>query len=233
MKKPFNIYLSLWLILFAVFNAITFFTPDEWNGMYKFGGAFWVGYAFIVIAFIGQLLIAYKALSEERKEKLFLNIPMFKVSYAGLIATIVVGAAVMLIYELPKWLGGLACFIVLAINYTAVIKTGAAAEIVDNTSKKVKESISFIRTLTADVNNLTAAVSKPEIKDLCKKLYEAVRYSDPMSIDELAYLDGEIRSEFSRFSGNAKRGDTVATQNSYNKLVALINDRNRKIKEMK
>ena len=74
MNKKFKYYALIWVILLAVFNVICFVTPNEAYGMNKFGGAFWSGYIFITIAFIGQLICAFIALKTEDKTKLFLNI---------------------------------------------------------------------------------------------------------------------------------------------------------------
>lgn len=76
MNKKFKYYALIWAILLAVFNVICFITPDETAGMSKFGGAFWAGYIFITIAFIGQLVCAYIALKTDDKTKLFYNIPL-------------------------------------------------------------------------------------------------------------------------------------------------------------
>ena len=71
MKKTFNYYSICWLISLAVFNVISFVTPNEIAGISKFTGAFWVGYIFITLAFIGQLGCAYNAFKAENLKKLF------------------------------------------------------------------------------------------------------------------------------------------------------------------
>ena len=47
MKKSFKIYSLIWAICIAVFNVITFVTPNEIGGVSKFSGSFWVGYIFM------------------------------------------------------------------------------------------------------------------------------------------------------------------------------------------
>ena len=83
MKKTFNYYSICWLISLAVFNVIAFVTPNEIAGISKFTGAFWVGYIFITLAFIGQLGCAYNAFKAENLKKLFYNIPLISVSYGS------------------------------------------------------------------------------------------------------------------------------------------------------
>ena len=109
MNKKFKYYALIWAILLAVFNVICFVTPSEAAGMSKFGGAFWAGYIFITLAFIGQLVCAYFALKTDDKTKLFYNIPIIRVSYTGLILTLVFGALCMAIPNLPNWVGIIVC----------------------------------------------------------------------------------------------------------------------------
>lgn len=232
MNKKFKYYALIWAILLAVFNVICFITPDEAAGMSKFGGAFWAGYIFITIAFIGQLVCAYIALKTDDKTKLFYNIPIIRVSYTGLILTIVFGALCMAIPNLPNWVGIIACLLVLAFTAITVIKAKAAADIVENIDAKVKAKTIFVKTLTVDAESLFARATTSEAKEACKKVYEAVRYSDPMSNDALAGVESQIALKFIEFS-NAVTGSAENASALADELVVLIGDRNKKCKVLK
>lgn len=232
MNKKFKYYALIWAILLAVFNVICFITPDETAGMSKFGGAFWAGYIFITIAFIGQLVCAYIALKTDDKAKLFYNIPIIRVSYTGLILTLVFGALCMAIPNLPNWVGIIVCLLVLAFTAIAVIKAKAAADVVENIDAKVKAKTIFVKTLTVDAENLFARATTPEAKDACKKVFEAVRYSDPMSNDALAGVESQITLKFNELS-EAVSGGADNVKNIADELVVLIGDRNRKCKLLK
>ena len=114
MKKTFGFFSIIWAIFLALFNVIVFVTPNEAGGMTKFGGAFWVGYIFITIAFIGQLVCAFFAFKPSDKQKVFYNIPLVTISYAGLIVMLIAGTACMAIPNLPNWIGIIVCAIALA-----------------------------------------------------------------------------------------------------------------------
>lgn len=232
MNKKFKYYAIVWAILLAVFNVICFVTPGEAAGMSKFGGAFWAGYIFITIAFIGQLVCAYIALKTDDKTKLFYNIPIIRVSYTGLILTLVFGALCMAISNLPNWVGIIVCLLVLAFTAIAVIKAKAAADVVENIDAKVKAKTIFVKTLTVDAENLFARATTPEAKDACKKVFEAVRYSDPMSNDALAGVESQITLKFNEFS-NAMAGGAENIAALSDELVVLIGDRNKKCKLLK
>ncbi|MBQ5361946.1 MAG: hypothetical protein IIU63_01235, partial [Clostridia bacterium] len=78
--KKFGVYSAIWAVVLGIFNLIVFLTPSEAGGMYKFGGAFWVGYIAITVAFVAQLVCAFFALKEKNQTKLFYNIPLIKIS---------------------------------------------------------------------------------------------------------------------------------------------------------
>lgn len=233
MKKNFKIYVIAWIILLALFNAIVFVVPAEAAGMNKFSGAFWSGYIFITLAFLGQLACAYKAFGAENAEKLFYHIPLITISYTGLTATIIAGAVCMVIPNLPNWVGIILCMVILVLTALSVLKAGAAAELVENTDKNVKVKTLFIKSLTVDAEGLMARALSPEIKAEVKEVYEAVRYSDPMSCDALSDIESQIMIKFSDFSDAVTANDFDAVQSTSGELIILLNDRNKKCKLLK
>ena len=232
MKKLFKLYAIVWIILLAVFNVICFVTPSEAAGMSKFGGAFWAGYIFITIAFIGQLVCAFLALKTDSLLKLFYNIPIIRVSYTGLILTLIFGTLCMVIPDLPNWVGIIVCLLILAFTAIAVIKANAASDIVGSIDTKVKAKTLFIKSLTVDAESLLARASTPEAKEACKKVFESIRYSDPMSNDALSGLESQITLKFNEFSNAVTSGgDNI--ESLANELVILLGDRNKQCKVLK
>lgn len=232
MNKKIKVYALVWLILFALFNVLCFVTPNESVGMSKFGGAFWAGYIFITIAFIGQLVCACIALKTDDKTKLFYNIPIIRLSYTGLILTMIFGGLCMVIPDLPNWVGILICLLILAFNAIAVIKAKAAADIVENVDTKVKTQTFFIRSLTVDADTLMASAESDEAKAACRKVYEALRYSDPMSNEALATVENQIAQKFGALSSAVTVGSANIDKLA-DELVVLIGDRNKKCKLVK
>lgn len=233
MKKTFSLFGIIWAIFLALFNVIVFVTPSEAGGMSKFAGAFWVGYIFITIAFIGQLVCAYFAFKESDKQKLFYNIPLVKISYTGLIIMLIAGTACMAVPDLPNWLGVIICLLVLAFTAVAVIKATVAATVVAETDQKIKVKTIFIKAITVDAEHLMSTVKTAELKALAKKVYEAVRYSDPMSNAALVETEEKIQNAFSEFE-NAVNGENFELASSAaDELLSLIDLRNKKCKLLK
>ncbi len=233
MNKRFKTYAIIWAILFALFNAICFVTPSEAAGMRKYGGAFWVGYIFITLAFIGQLICSYIAFKPDNLQKLFYHIPLITISCTGLIVMLVVGGLAMAIPNLPNWAGIIICLLVLAFSVIAVITAKAAGTIVTNIDEKIKTNTAFIKEMTVEAQNLMNRAKAPMLKALCSKVYEALRYSDPMSNENLADIEDRIKEEFATFTDAVLSDNLDLTESSGNELVNLIGERNSKIRMVK
>lgn len=233
MNKNFKFYLSVWTILFAIFNIAVFVSPSETAGMSKFGGAFWVGYIFITLAFIGQLAVSFIALKNENLQKLFYKISLVRISYTGLILTVIFGTLCMVIPNMPNWIGIIICFAVLGFNAISVIKADFAADTVSEIDGKIKTQTAFIKSLTADAENLMNKATTDEIKAECKKVYEAVRYSDPMSDDALDTTESQITLKFSELTTAVNDNNLETVKKTANETIILLDDRNKKCRLLK
>ena len=232
MKKVFKFYSAIWAVLLALFNVISFVSVG-WSGIEKFTPSFWLGYIFITIAFIGQITCTYFALNDNDIKKTFYNISLISTSYTGLILSFIFGGLCMLISPLPYWVGIILCAIVLVFNIIAVIKASAAIDIVSGIDEKVKENILFIKSLTVDAEGLISRAKNETIKAECKRVYEAVRYSDPMSSDSLSGVEGDITIKFSKFSEAVISEDSVTVATLADEIIILLGDRNKKCRLLK
>ena len=233
MKKSIGVYSVIWAICLAIFNVITFVTPNEIGGVSKFTASFWVGYVFITVAFIGQLVCAFFALKAENIKKMFYRIPMISISYTGLILMLIAGGIFMAIPTLPEWIGIIVCVAILAFNAIAVIKATAAAEVVGGIDEKVKTQTFFVKSLAADAQSLMASAKSDELRTEAKKVYEAIRYSDPMANDALAELDIQIKRQFNAFSDAVKAEDDELAKETADALAEIIERRNQECKLLK
>lgn len=233
MKKAFRSYLIYWAILFALFNIIVFATPNELGGYVKIGGAFWSGYIFIALAMIGQLVCTLIALNQETLTKVFYNVPIIRLGRGAMIVSFILGTLCMMIPDLPNWVGMVLCVFVLGLYARAIVKAGAAAEIIADIDEKVESETMFIRNLTSEAELLQSQAKTTEAKALCKKVYEALRYSDPMSSALLSSIEYDIDCEFAKFSNAVKAEDAEGIKAIGETVLFLIADRNKKCLTMK
>ena len=64
-------------------------------------------------------------------------------------------------------------------------------------------------------------------------MYEAVRYSDPMSNEALAGVETQITLKVSELTDGVENSDIELVKKTVREIVILINDRNRKCKLLK
>ncbi len=224
MKKYFKYYGICWAIALVVFNVITFVVTNETIGLTSVGSSFWVGYAFITIAFIGNLICGWLFFKEENKGKVFLNIPIINLAYSALIVSLIVGAVAMAVPQIPYWIGVIVDVLVLAFYAIAIVKVSAAANIVNDVEQKVKVQTFFIKSLTVDIEMLAEKEKNPEIKQQLKKLAEKAKYSDPTSNDALADLDSKIANKVNELKTAGNKLEII------NQIDLLLTDRNKKLK---
>ncbi|MCI8610042.1 MAG: hypothetical protein HFE73_10395 [Firmicutes bacterium] len=233
MNKGFKTYGLAWAVVFVVFQVICFVTPSDIAGVSKFDGPFWAGYIFIDLAFLGQLACAYVAFKEENLRKLFYSLSLITVSYTGLILMLVAGAAVMVIPGLPNWVGIIVCLVILAFTALSVIKAKVAVELVDRVDEETEEKTRFIKSLTADGAALLSRAKSQPYQDVCKKVYEALRYADPVSSQALAELESRITAKFAELKEAVDLEQAEKAEAAGEELIVYIKERNEKCKLMK
>lgn len=229
-NKLFQRFALIWLILLVLFNVIVFVLPESVTGNSRSSGAFWVGYAFITAAFLGHLGCAWAAFRADSLTKLFYNMPLLTISYTGLILTLISGALCMVVPFFPVWLGVILCCVILAFTAIVVLKAQTAADIVQNTEARVKAQTSTMRELTAQAESLIYQAKSEEARAECQKVYEALRYSDPVSNTSLNQIDLEISNRMNYFTKSINTDDVKKAEQLTVEIMQLISERNTKCK---
>lgn len=229
MKKGIKFYLPCWAIVLAVFNVVTFAVPITVN-VNKFTPSFWIGYTFITLMFIVQLVCSIVFFNQDSNDKKFLNIPVISLSYTALLVSIIVGAVAIAVPFVPYWVGIILDVLIVAFYAIAIISSKAAADTIENIDNKVKTQTFFIKSLTVDAENLLSRAKSDETKAIAKKVYEAIRYSDPMSSEALSSVESQITIKFNEFSNVVIEDDKPLAESIGNELIILVNDINKKCK---
>lgn len=234
MKKNFKFYFILWLILLAAFNAGIFLVRPVIPGyVLNDGAGFWTAWAFIMAAFTGNLVCAYFAFKTQSLKKLFYNLPLITVSYAGLIVMAVLGGALMLIPGCPAWIAAVVCLIAAAVTAAAVVRADWAGKAAGAVEEKVKAQTAFIKTATLDAQNIANRAKSPAISAACQKVYEALRYSDPMSSDALSAEEAKIAAKIEELAAAVNNADEETAGATADETVLLIKERNNKCRLLK
>ena len=227
MKKSFQYYVTIWAVFFAAFHAVVFSVPSvipEYP--VKYDSRFWIAWGLISVGFLVNLLCAFIAFRSENLQKLFYNLPLITVSRTVLIAVFIIGIALMLIPNYPKWIAVVVCIIVIAFQVIVILKAAWASDVVQSIDERTKEQTTFIRRMTAEAEMLVSRAKSDAIREECKKVYEALRYSDPRSCEELSEVEERISLEMHRFATAVAENTVEDTLTSATEVVHLIKERN-------
>lgn len=229
MKKAFKFYLIAWAIMFALFNIVVVALPKEFTILgvtyEKFGGASWVTLIVMELCFLLHLGLTALALNQRKLSGTFYRLPLIRLSYGCLVVTLILAVVAMLAI-IPSWVPLALTLLVLAIYLFAILKAGTAAALVEGVDRKVEAKTVFIKTLTVDASALMDRAKSEPVKTACKKVFEAVRYSDPMSTESLADVESRIRIEFDALTDAVLADDADNANASADELLTLIKERN-------
>ena len=228
MKKTFKLYIAAWAVMLALFNVVVFSVRALPGFKMVYDLRFWISWTVVILSYAGHLFCAYRAFDKENKDKFFLSIPLITLSYSATVVITVASGILMLIPNCPAWIAAILSLITLAFGIISVIKAEAAAQIVDDTETRVKTQTFFIKALTVDADTLMATASSEAVKAECRRVYEAVRYSDPMSSDALSGAESQLTLKFSELSEAVKADDAEKTAMLAKEFLVLLNDRNKK-----
>ena len=227
MKKNFKYFALIWFISLVIFNAVTFLIPAEIAGINRFDQpTFWIAYAFISVAFIGQLVASLVVCSKDSLEKVFLNIPLLKLGYSAIAVSVVVGLVFMIVPVIAPWIGALVCILIMALYVIACIKATAAANIVSEKTERVKAQTSFIKMSVVDAENIMARATTAETRAEVMKVYEGLRYSDYVSTPALIKIEVHIEDHLKQLRVAVDSEDLEMVQTEVNELLLLIKERN-------
>lgn len=209
-------------ILFALISVIAFTIPTTKTA------TFWIAYAFTVVAFAVQIVIWKIALGkEETLKSKFLGFPIIHISIVYLILQIIAFAVFMFLPMLASWSAVVTCSIIVGVSAVCMIVTDAGSEEIKRVEVKVQKKVFYIRELQADIELVSAGEKDDEIKTALMQLAEKIRFSDPMSNEQLADLENMISVKATELKTAANKAEIITELNS------LLDERNKKCKILK
>ena len=106
-----------------------------------------------------------------------------------------------------------------------------AIDIIEDIDEKGSNT-SFIRNMTNEAELLWNTTQNDTYKSELKKVYEALRYSDPVSNEQLSSIEHEIEMSFNQLKNTISNDDEDIISVSKT-LLSLIEERNLKCKMSK
>jgi len=201
------------------------------------GAAFWIAYAFSIATILGQAAVDWFAFrNADTLRRVFMGIPIIKISFRCLCAQLAVGAALMTVatfVSFPARVAIVPCALILAFAAVAILKADWARDVIDQVDVKHQVNTSFMREFHAGLLALVPRAADAALRAKLEKLSEAAQYSDPVSAADLAALEAEMGSQLALLGQTVIADDADASADTADELSLLLNERNQKCRSMK
>lgn len=209
-------------ILFALVSIIAFAVPTVKTT------TFWIAYVFTAVAFAAQIGIWKTALGkEETLKSKFLGFPVVHFGIVYAVIQVIAFAMFMFVPTLPAWSAIVVCSVIAGVSAVCMISADAGSNEIERVEAKVQKKVFYIRELQADVELIAAAETDTDTKAALTQLAEKIRFSDPMSNDQLADLESKISTKAAELKTAANKMKIITELNS------LLDERNKKCRIMK
>lgn len=232
MKHYRNTYLIIWCLMAALFNAAAFLSPSGRLALSLSLPIFWVGYGCVMAALVVQLVcFLVTAARSDTAERTFLRIPLLRLSNGCLIVSAIVGGVCIALPFLPDWLAIVAAAAVLAFYIIAMLNAAVAGDLVAQRHQQVADKTALLYGLRDGVQALSARAKDDVDRAACEKLYEALRYSDPMTSDVVAVYDARLSDKCAQLREAILHGGDVPAL--VEEALLLLEERNLKCRMSK
>ncbi len=209
-------------ILFALISIIAFAVPTVKTA------TFWIAYVFTAAAFAAQIGIWKTALGKEGTLKSkFLGFPVVHIGIVYAIIQTVAFAVFLLVPKLPAWSVIMVCSVIAGVSVVCMISADAGRNEIERVEAKVQQKVFCIRELQADIELLADNETNADVKKALTQLAEKIRFSDPMSSEQLANLENKISAKVLELKTAPNKVEIITELNS------LLDERNKKCKILK
>ena len=222
MKEKY-VYIETIIILIVV-NLVAFLIPTALTIN------FWISYIFTIIAIGVSTYIRLKFTEKQlNMTSRFYKIPTLYVAWIFAAVQIISFIIFKFGEEIPTWLVILVSVLILVVSLLGFITLDSTVEYIENIDKEIKSKVQFLKILQADVEMLIERTENIECKEKLQELADKIRYSDPMSSEQLVDIEKAISDSI----GTLKNMNDGMIIDRIPSVLLLLEERNKKCKILK
>lgn len=202
-------------IIFVLLSVIVFLIPVLKTV------PFWITYVFTVIAFLMQIFIWKKVFLQEKtlKDK-FLELPIVHIGVVYLILQSIILVVFTAIPTLPLRVAIVINVFVFVIFLVCTISSDVAHDEIMKVEEKVNQKVTYMKELQSEIEIIIDSEMNPKIKEALVKLADTIRYSDPMSCDDLVNVEERISDKVKELKVSEDKGKVIQ------EITLLLQERN-------
>ena len=230
-SNKFKMFIAIFVILLVVYNIVFWII----FGFQGHEATFWISWIFMLVAFatlmISSVLLVFQRM--ELKDWLF-GYPIVRHNTWYLSVEFIVSTLCVILEKRMPWQWAFTLQIILfAVYLVFAISCFLAKTTIDDVRTRVKDKTQYMKYLRSDVEMLCEKCGDAKLKPRLLKLAEAVRFSDPMSDEALADLEGVLSMTISECDHAITEQRFDEAEKLCEKASLLLLERNKKCKALK
>lgn len=208
-------------IIFILITVVSLAIPTSKSA------AFWIAYIFTVVALAAQIVLWKRTFGHKELKSKFLGFPIIHIGIVYLVVQIAVLFVFVFAEKLPTWSALVICTAIVAIAAIFMIAADVGRTEIERVEQKVQGKVFYIKNLQVDIEILASAEKDTKTKEQLEQLAEKIRFSDPMSNEQLAPLEERIAIAVESLKSSDDKLEII------NQLNKLIDERNKKVETLK
>lgn len=208
-------------IIFILITVVSLAIPTSKSA------AFWIAYIFTVVALAAQIVLWKRTFGQKELTSKFLGFPIVHIGIVYLVVQITVLFVFVFAEKLPAWSALVTCTVIAAMAAIFMIAADVGRTEIEKVEQKVQGKVFYIKNLQVDIEILASAEKDTKTKEQLEQLAEKIRFSDPMSNEQLAPLEERIAIAVESLKSSDDKLEII------NQLNKLIDERNKKVETLK
>ena len=135
--------------------------------------------------------------------------------------------------DIPYWVALIMCLTVLSFGLIGVLLTDSYKEEVNKIEHETMVSTRFILDLRIDSATFARKYTEEIIRDVLLEFVELVKYSDPVSSDELIDIEDEIGKRYIEIKELVINSRFLEAKDKLKVLISIMEERNQRCKLLK
>lgn len=230
MSKGLKIYFAIMAIIAIMFTVLAFVIPFE----KKSYATFIVSYVGVLVALAVQCYVGVLVFkkSTSLRSKVY-GIPVIRASIIYLILQMITSVVLMITNAfvlVPVFIPAIILVLLTGFAAIGVLLTVGAKSIIESIEKEEKQKTAFMNNFKIEVESLENKTSDSDFNKDIHKFVEKVKYSDPMSANELVDIENEISIKYDTLKDNILNEKLDDAKKDLAEINDLVDKRNRMCK---
>lgn len=223
-KKRLAIFISALLIIYIIYNICFFVIP--FNKEIS-NASYWISYGATSFVFICCTISTILGINDRSLKSRIFGIPILFLNITTIFVQIIFDLIVMIIGNFilfQSWITIVFETLLIGLFFLSLIAEKTYKDKIITIDKKDNKEL-FIRKLRIELELMRNSINDDSLLKAFDKLYEEVKYTDPVSKQEVYEVEEEISNAVSRIKKNIDEGNFVKAKKAINATLILVRER--------